>query len=184
MSESFVALLRRLLVADYSSLKLRLARRFGSVDFAGEVLHEAWLHLNRSELGALDVPVRNPSAYLYRLALNIAVDQKRADGRWLAKAEVDSVCRQAVNELDPGRIAEARAELASLARALDDIPPRRRAIFLASRLHNLSHKEIAQRYGVTVRIVDRELKAALDYFSDVLEKKMVPRRGPQSLKTS
>lgn len=184
MSESFVAKLRRLLVADYGALKGRLARRFGSADFAGEVLHEAWLHLDRIEGGVVESSVRNPSAYLYRLAVNIAVDQKRADGRWLAKAEVDSLCRQAVNELDPGRVAEARSELATLARALEEIPPRRRAIFLASRLHNLSHKEIAERYGVTVRIVDRELESALGYFSEVLEKKMMPRRGPRSLKTS
>lgn len=184
MTESFMALLRRLLVADYGALKLRLARRFGSSDFAGEVLHEAWLHLNRLDGATAEVSVRNPAAYLYRLALNIAMDQKRADSRWLAKAEVDSYCRQVINELDPGRVAEARSELASLARALETLSPRRRAIFLASRLDNLSHKEIAQRYGVTVRIVDRELKAALDYFSDVLEKKMVPRRGPSPLKTS
>jgi RNA polymerase sigma-70 factor (ECF subfamily) len=184
MTESLMAMLRRLLVADYGALKLRLARRFGSADFAGEVLHEAWLHLNRSEAGVVEDSVRNPTAYLYRLAVNIAVDQKRAESRWFAKADVESFCRQAVNELDPSRVAEARSELATLARALEDIPPRRRAIFLASRLHSLSHKEIAERYGVTVRIVDRELKAALDHFSEVLEKKMTPRRGPRSLKTS
>lgn len=184
MTESVMAMLRRILVADYGSLKQRLARRFGSSDFAGEVLHEAWLHLNRIEGSAGEASVHNPTAYLYRLAVNIAVDQKRADVRWVAKIEAESLCHQAVNELDPGRVAEARSELATLARALEDIPPRRRAIFLASRLHNLSHREIAERYGVTVRIVDRELKAALDYFSEVLEKKLAPRRGPRSLKTS
>ncbi|PKU22595.1 RNA polymerase sigma factor [Telmatospirillum siberiense] len=184
MTESFVAMLRRLLVADYGSLKQRLARRFGSSDFAGEVLHEAWLHLNHLEGSGAEASVRNPAAYLYRLALNIAVDQKRADSRWLAKAEIESYCSLAVNELDPGRVAEARSELSTLSRALENIPPRRRAIFVASRLENLSHKEIAERYGVTVRIVDRELKAALDYFSEVLEKKLAPRRGPRPLKTS
>lgn len=177
-------MMRRLLVADYGSLKSRLARRFGSTDFAGEVLHEAWLRLDRDGGGAIEPQVRNPTAYLYRLAVNIAVDQKRADGRWLAKAEVESYCRQAVNELDPGRVAEARSELAALARALEDIPPRRRAIFLASRIEGLSHQEIAQRLGVTTRIVERELEAAFGHFREVLEKKVEPRRGPRSLKTS
>jgi RNA polymerase sigma-70 factor (ECF subfamily) len=184
MTEGLVALLRRLLVADYGSLKQRLARRFGSADFAGEVLHEAWLHLERIEGGAVETPIRNPTAYLYRLALNIAVDQKRADHRWFAKTEAQSFCRQAINVLDPGRVAEARSELEALARELENLPPRRRAIFLASRLHGLSHKEIAERYGVTVRVVDREMKAALDHFSQVLGKKIAPRRGPRSLKTS
>jgi RNA polymerase sigma-70 factor (ECF subfamily) len=67
---------------------------------------------------------------------------------------------------------------------LEDIPPRRRAIFLASRIEGLSHQEIAQRLGVTTRIVERELEAAFGHFREVLEKKVEPRRGPRSLKTS
>lgn len=184
MTESFVAALRRLLVADYGALKQRLTRRFGSSDFAGEVLHEAWLHLTRIEDNAAGVLVRNPLAYLYRLAINIAMDRKRAESRWLAKTEVDSYCHQAVNELDPARVVEARSELAALSRALETLPPRRRAVFLASRVENLTHRQIAERYGLTVRIVDRELKYALDYFSAVLEKNLAPRRGPRPQKTS
>jgi DNA-directed RNA polymerase specialized sigma24 family protein len=52
-------------------------------------------------------------------------------------------------------------------------------VFIASRVEGQPHKLIAERLGVTVRIVDRELKAALDHFGTILEKKSVPRRGPR-----
>lgn len=186
MSNHF-ATLRRMLVEDYDALKHRLSRRFGSTDFAGEVLHEAWLRLDRLESagpGAGSAAVQNPGAYLYRVALNIAADQKRGDQRWLAKVEIEALCQEAAQGLDPVRHLEARSELLLLSRALDQLPPRRRLVFIASRLEHLPHKEIAARYNLTVRIVDREVKAALDHFAEVLQKKVRPRRGPDPLKPS
>ena len=179
MTDSVLAMLRQLLVDDYRGLKERLARRFGSADFAGEVLHEAWLRLDRIEASASTAAVHNPDAYLYRVALNVATDQKRADKSWLGKAEIEALYRRAQDDLDPGRITEARSELQALAQALEELPPRRRAIFIAARVEYLPHKAIAERQGITVRIVDRELKAALDHFSKVLNKKLVPRCGPR-----
>jgi RNA polymerase sigma factor (sigma-70 family) len=184
MTESAMAMLRRLLISDYGSLKRRLARRFGSANFASEVLHEAWLRLDRLEVGLGAAAVQNPAAYLYRIALNIATDQQRIDQRWLAKAEIEGLLRSAVEELEPARISEARAELQALAVALEALPPRRRAVFVASRLEGLPHKVIAERLGVTTRVVDRELKTALDHLSVVLDKKMMPRRGPRPSKAS
>lgn len=175
--------LRRLLITDYGRLRQRLARRLGSADFAGEVLHETWLRLGRTEEAASAAPVKNLSAYLYRIALNVATDQRRSERR-LASAEVDLLLRSAVEELDPARVLEAQQELQILTMALQDLPQRRRAVFIASRLEGLPHKAIATRLGITVRVVDRELKAALDHFGAILERKSIPRRGPRPLKTS
>ncbi|MEN3384736.1 MAG: hypothetical protein V7608_4780 [Hyphomicrobiales bacterium] len=184
MSETLPAVLRRLLAEEYLGLRLRLARRFGSVEFASEVLHDAWVRLDRIGEGTSGAAVHNPIAYLYRIALNIAADRKRGDQRRLGPAEIALLCWQAERELDPARIAEARSELKALAVALEELPERRRAIFIAARLEELPHKVVAERLGVTVRIVDREVKAALAYFSTVVNKKQVPRRGPRPLKPS
>jgi RNA polymerase sigma-70 factor (ECF subfamily) len=180
MTDSVLAMLRRLLVDDYRGLKERLARRFGSADFAGEVLHEAWLRLDRIEASVSTAAVHNPEAYLYRVALNVATDQRRTDKSWLGKVEIEAIYRRAQDDLDPERIMEARSELQALAQAVEQLPPRRRAIFIAARLEQLPHKTIAERQGITVRVVDRELKAALDHFSKILDKKSIPRRGPRS----
>jgi RNA polymerase sigma-70 factor (ECF subfamily) len=177
MTEAILSLLRRLLIDDYHGLKERLARRFGSVDFAGEVLHEAWLRLDRTESNASIAALQNPKAYLYRVALNIATDQKRADKSWLGKIEIEAIYRRAQDDLDPARIVEARSELQHLAEAIDELPPRRRAVFIAARLEYLPYKDIAARLGVTVRVVDRELKLALDHLSTALNEKSVADGG-------
>ncbi len=88
-------------------------------------------------------------------------------------------CETPVDDLHPARVAEARSELLALTAALEGLPPRRRAVFIASRLEGQPHKLIAERLDLTVRIVDRELKAALDHFGTVVDKKSVPRRGPR-----
>jgi RNA polymerase sigma factor (sigma-70 family) len=184
LTESLLALLRRVLINDYGGLRRRLARRFGSVEFASEVLHDAWLHIDRIDQGTSAAAIRNPTAYLYRIALNIAADHKRGDQRRLQRSEVDLLCWQAEQELDPARIAEARSELRALVMLLDELPARRRSIFIAARLEELPYQAVAERFGVTVRIVEREVKAAFSYFSSVMNKKQVPRRGPRPVKPS
>ena len=148
------------------------------------MLHDAWLDIDRIDDGVSGAAVRNPTAYLYRIALNIAADHKRGDQRRLQRSEVDLLCWQAEQELDPARIAEARSELRALVVLLDELPERRRGIFIAARLEELPYQAVAERFGVTVRIVDREVKAAFAHFSKVINQKQVPRRGPRPVKPS
>ena len=84
MSETLRSALRRLLVDDYHGLKERLGRRFGSFDFASEILHEAWLRLQRSDANLSVAEVQNQRAYLYRIVLNVATDRQRAE-KWFQK---------------------------------------------------------------------------------------------------
>ncbi|MGO4717470.1 RNA polymerase sigma factor [Bradyrhizobium sp. 2TAF24] len=162
MSDTLFSALRRLLVDDYASLKERLGRRFGSFDFASEVLHEAWLKLQRGDSASVAV-VQNPKAYLYKVVLNVATDRQRAERSRLAATDVEAIHMRAQDDLDPARIADARLQLQALADAINTLPPRRREVFVAARLEGLPYKMIAARLGVTVRVVDRELALALDH---------------------
>ena len=138
------------------------------------------MRLSRAEASASSAALDNPRAYLYRVAINIATDQKRADKRWLGKAEIEAVYRRAQDELDPARVAEARSELETLAKAINKLPVRRRAVLIAARLEYLPYKVIAERLGVTVRVVDRELKLALEHLSATLNEKIDDRSGSEA----
>ncbi|MBY6242344.1 RNA polymerase sigma factor [Methylosinus sp. Sm6] len=166
--------LSAILVDRYSDLKARLARRLGATELAAEALQETWLRLQRpGYVGAL----QRPDAYLFRVALNIAADHRVAERRRLALSEVEALRHADDDELDPERIIASRAEIAALADALDELPQRRRAIFLAARLDELPHKIIAERHGVSTRLVERELKLALEHCSERLGRGMPARFG-------
>ncbi len=81
------------------------------------------------------------------------------------------------DELDPERIAESRSEIAALVHALDELPPRCRAFFLAARLDETPHKVIAARHGISTRMVERELKRALEHCGERLGRNSRGRFG-------
>jgi RNA polymerase sigma factor (sigma-70 family) len=172
MTEASWATLRAVLVDRYSEFKHRLARRLGSADLAAETLQETWLRLERP--GSPGV-VERPDAYLFRIALNVAADRRDADHRRLALSEIEVLRHLDDDELDPERIAESRSEISALARALDQLPPRCRAIFMAARLDETPHKVIAARFGISTRMVERELKRAIEHCGERLGRSS-PRR--------
>jgi len=176
MTEMTRAKLRALLEAGYSALRARLARRLGSQDLADEALQDTWLRLARGgDVGA----VRSPDTYLFRIALNVAADRRAAESRRLSEIEVEAAIHMADDVIDPAKIVEARAEFATLKRALEDLPERRRAIFIMARVEEVAHEEIARRFGISPRMVEKELRRALDHCSERLDRAVIRRFGPR-----
>lgn len=160
MSNADRATLRHLLVTNYATLSQRLARRLGSSESANEALQDTYLRLEGvAELGT----IRSPKDYLFRIALNIAADRRRAEMRKLTVSEVDALLDVADDAPDPAQVAEARSELAALEAALAELPARRRAIFKAVLLDDTPRKDLAKRFGVSVRTVDFEVQRALEH---------------------
>jgi RNA polymerase sigma-70 factor (ECF subfamily) len=154
-------------LAGYDELKLRLTRRLGSVDQATDALHETFLRLgNASVVG----PVRSPNAYLFRAALNVAIDQRVAETRRLNFMDVHELLDIPDQEPDPERAAEARSEVDALKRALAELPFRRREMFLAVWMEEQPRQDVADRFGVTLRTVQAELKLALEHCSRRLDR--------------
>lgn len=160
MVETGLATLRQLLQVGYDDLKKRLARRLGSAELAGEALQETFLRL---ECAANIGPVRNPKAYLFRIALNIASNHRVAEARRLTVRETEALLDIADDMPDPARIVEARSEIEALKRALAELPARRREIFIAVWRDETPHQAIAAHFGVTVRTIQIELRHALEH---------------------
>jgi RNA polymerase sigma-70 factor (ECF subfamily) len=173
--------LREQLVRDYARLRSRLGRRLGSSDAASEILHEVYLRLGVADAAAA---VRNPDAYLYRTALNVAADARDADRRWVDRATIEALRHRDDCELDPEQVLIARQEWRGLLAALDLLPARRRAVFLAARLEQIPHREIASRFGVSIDTVDRELKQAFEFLAKHFGKSLRGRRGNSSQEPS
>ena len=69
--------LQRFIASHYDDLRCRLVAYLGSEDLAGDSLHDVWLRLATSQAAE----VRNPGAYVFRMACNLAVDGLRQGWR-------------------------------------------------------------------------------------------------------
>ncbi|PWI22547.1 RNA polymerase subunit sigma-70, partial [Kurthia sibirica] len=106
MTETSLAVIRRLLVERYDELKRRLTRRLGSSELAGEALHDAWLRIAQADSVGV---VGNPGNYVFGVAMNAARDRLRnADSRILSAAEVDGLLEIADGAPGPEPVARAR----------------------------------------------------------------------------
>lgn len=161
MTETSLATLRRLLIDRYDEIKRRLTQRLGSPELAGDAIQDAWVKIARVEtLG----DIRNPRNYILSVAMNAARDRMHGDDhRYLASAEIDSLLDIPDEAPDPARVAEARSELRHLEAILQELPRRRREILLAARIDKLPRQEIARRFGISQRLVEKELQRAAEY---------------------
>lgn len=165
--EAGAAGLRALFETRYSVFRERLRRRLGSADRADEALHETWLRLSNVNIGT----VENFDAYAYRAALNIAATHRASESRYLKLCEANAIWHEMEEAFDPERIAEAQDEIDELEAALAEIPPRRRCIVMLVHVEGVSREEIGRRFGISARMVGKELHRALDYCGERLDRK-------------
>lgn len=170
MKDAGQSTMGQLFLSSYEDFRVRLRRRLGSEDLANDVLHETWLRVDRMETPP---NLLKPNAYLYRMALNIAADRRQADARLLTGTEVEELLQLGDEALDPERVVGGQKEM----QALLSVPARRRRIFIAARLEEAPHLEISQRFGISTRMVEKEIKAALGFCAAKLERKVFQRFG-------
>ncbi len=152
------------LLGAYDELKRRLVRKLGSEELAGDALQDTWMRLS-ARRDRLD-DVQNPAAYLLRMAMNTVIDRQRADHRLLSLEEVDTLMDMADPAPGPAQAAELDFALEDMVGLLQRMPERRRRILLAIRVDGLQQRDVADHLGVSLRLVQRELKAAQDYLAE------------------
>ena len=160
MSNSTLTELKSLLVKRYTALRARLEYVTGSRDNAAEVLHETWMRLeNMTEIG----PVANPDGFLLRMASNVAIDRHRRETRHLHDEEIEAAFEVPDELADPERIVASRLQLKALEEVLLALTPRQRAILWAAHVDGQLNREIAERFNISLRLVEKELRVALTY---------------------
>ena len=137
-----------------------LGRRLGSRSLAADIAHDLYVKLLRSDE---DPSVRDRRAYLFTMAANLATDHIRVEKRrGEILAEADGVVWRQAEDLTPERHVMAKAELSHMEAAIANLPERCRQVFYMSRFEGLSQLEIAQRMGIGVTTVYKDLKRVLD----------------------
>jgi RNA polymerase sigma factor (sigma-70 family) len=174
--------LLRLFLERRSELKRRLKYRLGSDELVNDALQETYLRIER--MGDSSGASSNPTGYLFRMALNAAADQRQVDARYLTGSEVEELLSVGADTLDPARVVHAQLEVQALEQALQALTARQRAILIAARVDDLPQQDIADRFGISVRMVGKELRKALEHCGERLDRKITQRFGPGAGKES
>lgn len=160
MTESSLFVLRELLVTRYDELKAKLTQRLGSPDIAGEAVQDTWLRLQKTQrIGN----VANPAAYLFQIALNVARNRLASERRNTPAAQIDDILDVQDEAADTASIVESRSELQLVEELIQELPSRQREILVAARLDGLPRDAIAKRLGISLSLVEKELRMAHEY---------------------
>ncbi len=166
--------LRDVLAADYSGLFRRLTRKLGSSELAGDALQETFLRVERMSSAPA---ISRPKDYLFRIALNVATDRRRADQRHLSLDAIDTLLDIPDDAPDAAAIMEGRQDIEALDRALAELPVRARHVFTAAVVNKLPDHEIAAELGVSIRTVEIDLRNALKHCAQRLDRTLIRRTG-------
>jgi RNA polymerase sigma-70 factor (ECF subfamily) len=85
-------------------------------------------------------------------------------------AEADAILDLIDEQPRADQIAEDRSQLAVVQKAINEMPARRRAIFEAAWIRDLPHREIAEAHGLTLRMIQIELKHAAEHVAQRLDR--------------
>ena len=148
------------LAADYGNDLIRfIAKRLRSVADARDLAHEAYIRLLRVERRDL---IRDPRAYLYRIAANILYEfelKQKADAvgltRWSQYQAADT--EPGLTEPD----VEALLMRKRIEAVLSQLSPKCRACLILCRRDGMTYEEIATRIGISPSMVKKYLALGL-----------------------
>lgn len=134
----------------------KFARRICMNDAdAEDIAQEALLCAMNAEA---DRVIENPKAYLFRIAQNLALRTRNSRSREI----LDEVDRLKMDEApcDAPSVEDqviSRERLGILCDALATLPPSCRRVFVMRKVYGYSHREIADRLGISTSTVEKHL---------------------------
>jgi len=137
-----------------------LVSRVRNPDDARELAQEAFLRLLRIKDAEY---IRQPEAYLFRIALNLAYEynlkQKTSliDPYAVLEEDAESLATPHTTE----ELAELRERMERLEQALGTLPANVQAALVYHRRDGMTYNEIAERLGVSASMVKKYLQTAL-----------------------
>ncbi|WP_137133402.1 RNA polymerase sigma factor [Rhizobium sp. FKY42] len=159
-------LLNRAMEAHYADMTSAVRRRGHPSATARDVVHDLYL-----KLAARPDILRNKrsiKAFLCRAAINLGIDRQRREAkeaRLFSGSEREALS-MASNCNAPDYTLEVEARLAQLREAIEELPERRRVVFILHRLHHFTPDQISLRLNISRNMVDRHLRRALAHCLD------------------
>lgn len=139
---------------QYPAVLRVLRRRLDNEDDAVELAQEAYLRAFRYR----DKSHESLKALLFRIAINLAHERARRDHtRYAAQHSPIEEHSLAADDMPQDERLDREQRLERIVAAVQELPDKCRQVFVLSRFHGLRHKEIAERCGISTRMVEKHL---------------------------
>ena len=151
--------------AYYNELCDFVEYQLGSPELAEDLVQDIFCDIWRRR--ADWEPKGTLKAYLYRAARNQSIKQierRQVRRRWKRQEKQ----RNAPQEPGPEDALQHRELKRVLQTSVDDLPERRRQVYVLSRQHGLTYKEIAEVMEISPKTVDHQMVAALKFLRERL----------------
>jgi RNA polymerase sigma-70 factor (ECF subfamily) len=136
-----------------------LARRTRDSDEARDLVQDVFYRFARLGEGRAGT-LERPQAYLRRIVANLLKDRAKLASRRSVALHVVAD-EERLPGLDQHGLLESRDMLRRLEAAILRLRPRTREIFVAHRIEGLTYSEIAERTGLSVKGVEKQMSKAL-----------------------
>lgn len=141
------------------------SRLVGDRSDGEEVVQNTYLRL--AGRSAQSAAIAMPRAYIYVTARNAAIDfTAQRNTEWLYRVDFPDVDAHAAGE-DPAIELERRQRIVKLAVLLNELPASCRTAFILNKIEGRRHREIAERMGISVSMVEKHLMRALIHLRDL-----------------
>jgi RNA polymerase sigma-70 factor (ECF subfamily) len=150
-----------------SSLVRQLTRKTGCRELARELANETFLRLLRMAPGHLG-RIEQPEAFLRHVSANLLRDWGRA--KTLRDRSALSLELVSERRVDQVALLESRDTLRRLEHAVSKLKPKTREIFLAHRIHGFTYAQIAERTGLSVKGVEKQMSKAIAKIDRLLDR--------------
>ncbi len=129
---------------------------------AADLAQETYLRVIRLDP---TISVADPRSYLFRIAHNLAIDHLRSQHRRRALPhDAPEALALPDQRASPEAAYLAKEELEVVCRAMKDLSPLCRRIFMLNRFDGRSHSDIAQELSIAKSTVEKNLARALNHF--------------------
>jgi RNA polymerase sigma factor (sigma-70 family) len=150
---------------SWRELLKRVSRRAHGRNDAEDLLHAAWLRLERYRT---QHTVDNAQAFLVRTAVNLGIDGMRHE-QILRQAGDGNMAEIASDAPLQDEVIVARARLERVKEGLAKLTPRTREVFLMHRIDGLKYREIAQTLGISQSAVEKHIARAALFLAEWTE---------------
>ncbi|RWU08160.1 RNA polymerase sigma factor [Pedobacter chitinilyticus] len=149
-------------------LGLRILRMVRSSELAEELLQDLFLRLwNSRDRINIETSLR---AYLYQVAKNMVIDlMRRATREQQIYSQIIAASTELYEHVEQALFQKENH--AMLQRAIDQLPPQRRKIFVHCKLEGMSYKEVAELYQVSTTTVNDHIQKSMHTIREYLLKR-------------